>query len=90
MKNAEKIQAYIAQVDPKKIISISDLEIKDFSGTPLDSEEKAAINKFHKARIKMLQSQQSEEISYHSYFEYYRTLGNLVDYRDILEDKLPL
>ena len=90
MKNADKILAYIVKIDPKKITSISDLQIKEFDGDQLEPKEKVAIEKFREARIKKLQSNQSEEASYHAYFEYYRALGNLVDYRDILKEKLPL
>lgn len=90
VKNAKKIQEYIAKVDSKKITTISDLEIKEFDGKSLASEEKAAIKKFHRARIKKLQMQSAKETSFHNYFEYYRTLSNLVDYRDILKEKVPL
>lgn len=90
MKNAKKIREYIVTVDPTKITSIIDLEIKEFDGGVLVSEEKAAIRKFREARMKKLQSEHTEEASYHAYFEYYRALGNLVDYRDILNEKVPL
>jgi hypothetical protein len=90
VKNASKIKEYIEKIDPKRITSISDLEIKEFDGGLLASEEKEAIKKFRRARMKKLQSKQAEEATYHAYFEYYRALGNLVDYRDILKEKLPL
>jgi len=90
VKKSKEIQAYLAKVDPQKIVSISDLEIKEFDGQPLASEEKAALVKFHTARIKKLQKKGNKESAFHGYFEYYRTLSNVVDYRDILKEKVPL
>ena len=71
-------------------MSISDLEIKEFSGQSLAMEEKAAIEKFHLARIKTLQKENAKEASFHDHYEYYRTISNVVDYHDILEEKVPL
>ena len=90
MKDVRQIQKYIEQVDPKKITSISDLEIREFAGEPLALEEKAAMKKFHEARINRLKKTHEKESSFHTSFEYFRTLSNLVDYRDILKDKVPL
>ena len=88
MENQEKIQTYLSQVDSAKVISISDLELKEFDGEVLGSEEKEALQKFYKARIKRLKKKQDQEDHFHSRFEYYRAISNLVDYRDILADKI--
>ncbi|MAY84926.1 MAG: hypothetical protein CMP59_12415 [Flavobacteriales bacterium] len=90
MKNSKKILDYIAKIDPKKITSISDLEIREFGGETLGSEERAALEKYHSARNKILRKQKQKESTFHSYFEYYRALSNLVDYKDILNEKFPL
>lgn len=90
VKERTKIQDYIKEVDPRKIISISDLEIKDFQGLPLESEEKQALKKFHEARIKKLNKKKDTESLFHQEFEYYRAVSNLVDYRDILSEKIPI
>lgn len=90
MENQIQIQTYIAGVDPNKVVSIIDLEIKEYEGLHLQEEEKEALNKFYKARIKRLKKKADQEASFHERFEYYRAISNLVDYRDILSEKVPL
>jgi len=88
VEHKERIETYLSEVDSSKVVSISDLESKEFDGSPLDSDEKLALEKFYKARIKKLKKKQDQEDSFHQRFEYYRAISNLVDYRDILKDKI--
>ncbi len=87
VEHRKRIQTYLSQIDGSKVVSISDLEIKEFDGATLRAEEKKALEKFYKTRFKKLKKKQDEEDSFHDRFEYYRAISNLVDYRDILEDK---
>lgn len=86
----KKIKQYIEEVDPQKVISISDLELKEYDGLALENEEKEALEKFYRVRIEKLEKRQQKEESFHRKFEYFRAISNLVDYRDILSDKLPI
>lgn len=90
MEHRKRIQNYLSQVDSSQVISISDLEIKEFDGEQLRSEEKEALEKFYKARIKKLKKKQDQEDIFHERFEYFRAISNLVDYRDLLADKIEL
>lgn len=88
MEHKKLIQTYLSNIDSSRVVSISDLEIKEFEGEQLESEEKKALQKFYKARIKKLKKKQDQEDSFHERFEYYRAISNLVDYRDILSEKI--
>lgn len=85
----QEIKDYLSRVDVSKAITINDLENKDFAGKKLESEEVTALQKFRKARIKKLKTQRRKEFDFHFTYEYYRALSNLVDYRDILAEKIP-
>lgn len=90
VEHRKRIQNYLSRVDSSKVVSISDLEIKEFDGVQLNLEEKEALNKFYKARIKKLKKKQDEEEIFHERFEYFRAISNLVDYRDILADRIEI
>ncbi len=86
MKEEKKaiLQKYIQENDLDSLVSISDIEIKEFNGSPLMEEEKKALAKFREARVKKLTKEKNKENKFNEKFEYYRTISNLIDYRDIL------
>jgi hypothetical protein len=67
--------------------SINDLRDKEFSGEKLSSEEKFALSNFDKYRIKVLNSQESEE-AFHEAYRKIQVIANLGDWRDFLNEDL--
>ncbi len=69
------------------IKSISDIEEKEFEGQPLDKEELEALRIFRALRLKKLRKKvdKNKEDQFHSKYEYFRALSNLVDYKDFLK-----
>lgn len=90
MEHRKRIQKYLSNVDTSSVVSISDLELKEFDGEQLKAEEKEALEKFYKARIEKLKKKQDQEEIFHERFEYFRAVSNLVDYRDLLNDKIEI
>lgn len=90
MEFEKTIRDYLKQVDPLEVVSIIDLELKEYEGSDLAFEERLALEKFHKARIHKLKKKKHQEESFHKRFEYYRAISNVVDYRDILAEKVPI
>jgi len=66
--------------------SINDLRDKEFSGKNLSSEEKFALSNFDQYRIKVLNSQTSEE-AFHETYRKIQVIANLGDWRDFLDEK---
>lgn len=67
--------------------SINDLRDKEFSGEKLSSEERFALSNFDKYRIKVLNSQESEE-AFHEAYRKIQVIANLGDWRDFLNEDL--
>ncbi len=67
--------------------SINDLRDKEFSGQSLSSEERFALSNFDKYRIKVLNSQESEE-AFHEAYRKIQVIANLGDWRDFLNEDL--
>lgn len=65
--------------------SINDLRDKEFSGEKLSSEERFALSNFDKYRIKVLNSQKSEE-AFHEAYRKIQVIANLGDWHDFLND----
>jgi hypothetical protein len=78
------LQKYLQEKDLDSLVSISDIEIKEYNGSPLAEEEKKALAKFRTVRVKKLAKEKSKENKFNEKYEYYRTISNLIDYRDIL------
>lgn len=66
--------------------SINDLRDKEFSGKALSSEEKFALSNFDQYRIKVLNSQPSEE-AFHEAYRKIQVIANLGDWHDFLDEK---
>ena len=81
------LKKYLQENDLDSLVSISDIEIKEFNGNQLIKEEKEALAKFRSARIKKLSKEKNKENTFNEDYEYYRTISNLIDYRDILNGK---
>jgi hypothetical protein len=88
LEKADKIIQYTQKVDPKSVVTISDIQEKEFDGLELTSEELQALQKFRKHRVKKLEKKQHQEEAFHDRYEYFRALSNLVDYRDYLNQKV--
>ena len=55
------LKKYLQENDLDSLVSISDIEIKEFNGNPLIKEEKEALSKFRSARIKKLSKEKKRE-----------------------------
>ena len=66
------------------IETLSDLEEKEFLGKSLTELEQKALKLFRTIRLKSLKKNKLES-QFHDQFEYFRTIYNLMDYRDFLK-----
>ena len=86
MEKEDKIREYSSKADLDQIISINDIEEKEFQGIPLSQDESDAIQRFRNYRLEKLKKLNSEE-KFHERFEYLQAVSYLVDYRDFLKGK---
>ena len=90
MKKEELIIQLARKKDQHEILSISDLQEKEFEGEHLLEEEQEALREFRQLRLKKLKESSKSEKKFHKKFEYLRTLSLLLDYRDLLANKAKL
>lgn len=88
MEKEDKIKAYSSKADLNKIVSINDLEEKEFQGLPLSEDENDAIRRFKDFRLQKLKKKLDSEEKFHERFEYFQAISCLMDYRDFLKGKL--
>lgn len=67
-------------------MTIRDLEEKELEGQPLSEKEIEALRLFRELRLKKLIKAQETEEKFHSKFEYFRELSNVLDYNDFLAE----
>ena len=87
MEKEDKIREYSAKADLDKIVSINDIEEKEFQGIPLSEDEDNAIRQFRDYRLKKLKKKLDSEEKFHERFEYLQAVSYLIDYRDFLAGK---
>lgn len=90
LEKFEKIKKLSEQYIQEDVITISDLQEKEYNGEELSFEEEVALNKFRKIRVKKLAKKVDQEAAFHARFEYLRAISNLVDYRTFLEKNTSL
>jgi hypothetical protein len=66
--------------------SINDLRDKEFSGEKLTSDEKYALSNFDKYRLRILNSQTTDE-AFHEAYRKIQVIGNLGDWHDFLSEE---
>lgn len=66
--------------------SINDLRDKEFSGKPLNAEEKYALANFDRYRLNVLNAQENEE-QFHLHYRQLQVISNLGDWREFLKDE---
>jgi hypothetical protein len=88
MKNlsSQLLQKFFTKKDIGGEVSINDLHDKEFSGVKLGSEEKKALTNFENYRIKVLNSQVSEE-DFHSAYRQLQVIANLGDWKEFLKEE---
>lgn len=86
MKKEKKIIDYCSRVNVSQVVSLNDIEEKEFCGQALSSDEERALAIFRKIRLKRLLKKASKEDKFHENYEYLRAVKNLVDYRDFLKE----
>ncbi len=67
-------------------ISISDLRDKEFNNEKLTAEEKQALKNFDSYRIRILNSQESEE-AFHQTYRQLQVVANLGDWKEFLKEE---
>lgn len=65
-------------------VSINDLHEKEFSGHKLSAEEQQAIKNYNDYRIRLLNSQESEE-GFHKVYRQLQVVANLGDWKEFLK-----
>lgn len=88
MKNlsSQLLQKFFTKKDIGGEVSINDLHDKDFSGVKLGAEEKRALTNFENYRIKVLNSQESEE-DFHNAYRQLQVIANLGDWKEFLKEE---
>ena len=66
--------------------SINDVRDKEFSGEKLSSEEKYALSNFDKYRLRILNSQPTDE-AFHEAYRKIQVIANLGDWHDFLSEE---
>jgi len=87
LEKENRIKAYCANTDVRNIVSLSDIEEKEFQGIPLEEDEAKAIQLFRDYRLAKLSKKVGSDEKFNERFEYFQALSNLVDYRDWLNKK---
>lgn len=67
------------------VASINDIRDKEFAGSKLNHEERAALSNFDRYRITVLNSQTSEE-AFHLKYRQLQVIANLSDWREFLKE----
>ncbi|MFL5752095.1 MAG: hypothetical protein ACJ76F_01710 [Bacteroidia bacterium] len=88
MKNlsSQLLQKFFTKKDIGGEVSINDLHDIEFSGTRLAADQKKALTNFENYRIKVLNSQESEE-DFHSAYRQLQVIANLGDWKEFLKEE---
>lgn len=65
--------------------SINDLRDKEFSGSRLSPEERAALSNFDRYRLNVLNSETNEE-KFHYKYRQLQVIANLSDWKEFLHE----
>ena len=90
MGNIKTLKDYCNKIDLSNTLTISELEVKEFDGEYLSADELKALSNYRRDRIEKLKKKSGSEASFHKSYEYIRSLSNLVDYKEFLNDQSPL
>lgn len=86
VKKEKKIIDYCSRTDVSQVVSLNDLEEKEYNGQMLSQEEEKALTIFRKIRLQRLLKKAGSEVKFHENYEYLRAVKNVVDYRDFLNE----
>lgn len=65
--------------------SINDLRDKEFSGSKLNPDERAALSNFDRYRLNVLNSETNEEVFHYKYRQL-QVIANLSDWKEFLHE----
>jgi hypothetical protein len=85
-KETQKLLKKYAKSTIGGTVSINDLSDREFSGKPLNGEERVALSNFEKYRLARL-NKITDDMAFHELYRQFQVMANLADYTEFLKDE---